>query len=262
MELLAPRPQLEHAAQHRHLGPAGLEVHQQVQGGAHALRVRVVTIDDQRESSDAPDLPAHVTCFDPADAGGGLSGRDVQQLGDRQREERVLDRVASRNPELHGLSTPDEAPAPLFVHRRIVRAILGVRAGPEAHDQNVTGDARGVFREDGRLLAHDRRSVVRKSTQEVELFRKHTLEGLQLLDVGLGDGRHDTDLGLSDPGQLSDLPWLVRTHFEHDDLGVIGCVEQRQWQTDTVVQVAGCGVDPARTLDGRPGQLLGPGLSR
>jgi hypothetical protein len=62
------------------------------------LRVRVVTIDDQREPTDPPDLSAQGTGFDLADASDGLSGRNVQQFGYRQGEESVLDRVAPRNP--------------------------------------------------------------------------------------------------------------------------------------------------------------------
>ena len=54
--------------------------------------------------------------------------------------------------------------------------------------------------------------------------------------MGLGDGGHDADLRFGDPREGGDLPRLVGTHFEHDDLGIIGSVEQRQRQANSVVE--------------------------
>ena len=87
----------EAAAEDRHLGPAGLDIDKKIQRSPEALRIRVVAIEDQRKPSDPPDLTTHGTGFDPSDPVDGLGGRDVQQLGHRQGDEGVLDRVASRN---------------------------------------------------------------------------------------------------------------------------------------------------------------------
>ena len=109
----------------------------------------------------------------------------------------------------------------------------------------IVEDAAGLLGEDGRLIAHHRLAVVRERPQKVELLLEHAFEGAQLLDVGLGDGRHDTDLGFCDSGERSDLSRLVRAHFEHDHLRIFGGVEQRQRQANSIVQVSRCGVDPA-----------------
>ena len=89
--------------------------------------------------------PRMGTGLDPSHPARGFGRRDVQQFGYCEREESVLDRVAPRNPQTHRLSSPNEVPASLLVHRGLAGAILRTRTRTEADDQDVMTDAGGPF---------------------------------------------------------------------------------------------------------------------
>ena len=195
-------------------------------------------------TSQVPDLAPHRARFQGADAPGRLGCRHVQHVRHGQSEKGVQHRMATGHPQPHGLAVPQEAPVALVVHGRVVRLELGVSPLAPSGHPDPRADPPRFLGKDRRLVTHHRPPVLREPAEQVELLREHALERLQLLDVRFRDRGDDTDLGSRDLGECADLPWLVGAHLQDHHLGVVGRVEEREWQAHPVVEVATGGVEP------------------
>ena len=88
------------------------------------------------------------------------------------------------------------------------------------------------------ICVQHRRSGFRECLNEFTLRRGNALNSPYTLGVRLAHCGHDTDLRLSDLAQRTDLTKASHPHLEHQHLGVIGGVENRNRQALFIVKAA------------------------
>ena len=245
VEILAARAQLQHGAQHGHPCPSRVPL-QDVERGAHAQRVGVVAVEQEREPTHAPHLPTHPAGLHRGDPLRGRRRPHAQHLRDGEREQRVVHQVPPRHPQRHAGAAPLEGVRPGGVRHHVHRPQVGVGAlGPAGHAHPRPEAASLGWKRLGRV-SHHGAAVRAQALQQRELFLEHAFHRAQLLEVALPHRRDDSDVGPGDGGQCRDLAGLVGAHLRHHHVGVGGSGEERERKADPVVQVAQRGVHAER----------------
>ena len=257
VQRLAVVAQLEHAPQHRDPASRGGNQREQVEGGADALRVRVVAVEQKREIARAQLLAPHALRRVPLEPAHGEPVGRPQEVGDGERDERVVHRVPARDLEANPLVAPVEEVASPGVRVRVLGPQVGVRElRPPGHAHAGVHLARPGA-QGGRLVADHHRAAPVQPGHQRQLLAEHALQRTQLLQVGAGHGGHRRDVGLGDGGERRDLARLVGAHLQHQHLGGLRRLQNGQGKPDAVVQVSGVGVHPAAALERLPEKLLG-----
>ena len=76
----------------------------------------------------------------------------------------------------------------------------------------------------------------RKRGDQLALGPGHTVEIAEVLHVGHGDARHDAGVRTTHLGQARHVPRAAGAHFQDHPLGIVRCVEEREWDSQLVVE--------------------------
>ena len=94
----------------------------------------------------------------------------------------------------------------------------------------------------------DRDAAGRQRLDQLALGTRHVVDGAELLGVHGRDPGDDAHGRAGDRAQLRDVADAPRAHLDHDGLGAVGRVEQREGHAQLVVERLGAGGGDSRSL--------------
>ena len=96
--------------------------------------------------------------------------------------------------------------------------------------------------------------------QQLPLGLGNLLDGPEKLDVHRTDVGVDADVGMGEPGQLGDLPFVIHPHLADHHFGVVGRVVDAERTADQIVEIAPGLEGSPLGADERGDHFLGGGL--
>jgi hypothetical protein len=117
------------------------------------------------------------------------------------------------------------------------------------------------FRKAGTVGIEHRHPGLRQRVQQLPLATDHAFQGAELGQMRLGGVGDDADVGPSDRGQGRDLARGRGSDFQHAVPVLAAQAQDRQWQSQRIVQIAAGGVAGSGRTQGRGDQVLGRRLA-